>query len=264
REFVSDLEKIQIANNRGRLVSLMEVASLYPTTGPVSLQRDQQMRLVSVLAQADRDKLEQANQAALKAIADLTPPQGSYTRLGGEFKAMREAFEQLGKALAFAIFLVFLILAAQFESFTQPFIIMTTVPLSMAGVYLVLFMTGVSMSIPAYVGVIMLAGIVVNNAILLVDYINVLRARGYGLVEAAVESSKTRLRPVLMTTLTTVLGMAPMALGLGSGSEFYRPLALAVIGGLGLSTLFTLVLSPVLYILIAQLKTYLSGLFNRA
>jgi len=252
RDLVKDLEGIQIANRQGLLIPLSEVTTLYPTTGPVSLDRDEQRRLVSVNAQGDRNRIQDANQAVMNAISDMPPPSGCFIQMGGEFKAMQEAFQQLGLALMFAIVLVFLIMAAQFESFTQPFIIMTTVPLSLAGVYLVLFVTGVSMSIPAYVGIIMLAGIVVNNSILLVDYINILRSRGYALRDAAVKASKIRLRPVLMTTLTTVLGMMPLALGWGSGSEFYKPLALAVIGGLSLSTFFTLVLTPVLYILLTQ------------
>ena len=162
-------------------------------------------------------------------------------------------------ALMLSVFLVYVIMAAQFESFVQPFIIMLTIPLAFFGSLLLLFLMGVSLSIVVFLGMIMLAGIVVNNAIVLVDYINTLRERGSELVEAVHTAGTVRLRPILMTTATTVLGLTPMALGLGDGAEIRTPMALAVIGGLITSTALTLIIIPTFYVLIARLTERLFG-----
>jgi HAE1 family hydrophobic/amphiphilic exporter-1 len=166
-------------------------------------------------------------------------------------------------ALALSIFLVYVIMAAQFENLIHPLVILFTIPLAFFGTALLLGALGVSLSVVVFLGMIMLAGIVVNNAIVLVDYINVLRRRGLGVVEAIVTAGKVRLRPILMTTATTVLGLLPMALGplLGGseGAEIRTPMALAVIGGLVTSTLLTLVAIPVLYFLFDRLQARLTG-----
>jgi len=146
-----------------------------------------------------------------------------------------------------AALIVYMVMASLYESFMAPFIIFLTIPLALVGVIAMLFVTGTSLSIVAFIGVIMLAGIVVNNSIVLVDYINQLRARGYSVREAVVEGGRTRLRPILMTALTTILALTPLALGLGSGGEAWSPMARSVIGGLCASTLLTLLVIPVIY-----------------
>jgi HAE1 family hydrophobic/amphiphilic exporter-1 len=150
-------------------------------------------------------------------------------------------------AFALALFLVYIVMASQFESMVQPFLIMMTVPLALIGVILVLFATGTTVSIMVFIGLIILAGIVVNNAIVLIDYINTLQARGASKTEAIVDAGRARLRPILMTTLTTVLGLTPMALGLGEGAEIRTPMAITVIAGLSVSMLLTLIVIPILY-----------------
>jgi len=150
-------------------------------------------------------------------------------------------------ALIFSIFLVYAVMAVQFENFLFPFIIMFSMPATVIGVVLGLLVTGLSFSIPAFIGLIMLAGIVVNNSIVLVDYINILRRRGMSRYEAILEAGRSRLRPILMTTLTTVLAMIPLGLALGEGAEMQQPLAITIIFGLTVSSLFTLLLIPVVY-----------------
>jgi HAE1 family hydrophobic/amphiphilic exporter-1 len=174
--------------------------------------------------------------------------------MGGETEDMKETMADLIFALGIAIFLIYFILAAQFESFVLPFIIMGSVPLSVSGVIIGLIVTQYKFNIMVMVGIIMLAGIVVNNAIVLIDYINLLRAKGENLERAVRDSGSTRLRPILMTTLTTVFGMIPLALGIGDGSEIYQGMAIAVIFGLVFSTILTLVYIPVLYMLIENRK----------
>ena len=153
-------------------------------------------------------------------------------------------------ALLLAVFLVYLVMASQFESLIHPLVILFTIPLALVGAVLALFITGTTLNVVAFIGVIMLAGIVVNNAIVLVDLINQLRAKGMQKADAIVEAGKARLRPILMTTLTTALGLLPMAIGFGEGSEMRTPMAITVIGGLLVSTLLTLLVIPVVYSLL--------------
>jgi len=168
---------------------------------------------------------------------------------------MQDSFNSMQFALALAVFLVYLVMAAQFESLLHPFIILFTIPLALVGAIWALFLTGTTMNVIAFIGVIMLAGIVVNNAIVLVDLINQLRAAGMEKTAAIREAGRARLRPILMTTMTTALGLLPMAIGLGEGSELRTPMAITVIGGLLVSTFLTLVVIPVVYSLLDR-KTY--------
>jgi HAE1 family hydrophobic/amphiphilic exporter-1 len=163
---------------------------------------------------------------------------------------MQESFLSMQFALALAVFLVYLVMASQFESLIHPFVILFSIPLALVGAVLALFLTGTTLNIVALIGVIMLAGIVVNNAIVLVDLINQLRTEGLARTEAILEAGRARLRPILMTSLTTALGLLPMALGFGEGSEVRAPMAITVIGGLVMSTLLTLVVIPVMYSLL--------------
>ena len=167
--------------------------------------------------------------------------------LGGQQRAIEDSFSSLYLAIGLAIFLVYFVMASKFESLMHPFIILFTIPLGLIGVIWALLLTESAVSVIVLIGVVMLAGIVVKNAIVLVDYINRLREEGVAREEAIVEAGRVRLRPILMTTLTTILGLVPMALGLGEGAEIRQPMAITVIGGLAVSTLLTLIVIPVVY-----------------
>ncbi len=193
--------------------------------------------------------------AEINRIIDETPIPSEYQIIiGGTAEDQQEAFFYLTLAFIAAILLVYMIMAGQFESLLSPFIIMFTVPLSVIGVFFFLFITGTTISVMALVGLVMLVGIAVNNGIVMVDYINQLRKRGKDLLEAVEEGSRARMRPVLMTAATTILGMVPLAIELGSGSETWSPLARAVIGGLTTTTFLTLFVIPILYILFDRLS----------
>jgi HAE1 family hydrophobic/amphiphilic exporter-1 len=167
---------------------------------------------------------------------------------------MQESFRSMQFALLLAVFLVYLVMASQFESLIHPFVILFTIPLALVGAVLALFVTGTTVNVVAFIGAIMLVGIVVNNAILLVDLINQLRADGMEKTEAILEAGRGRRRPILMTKLTPVLGLLPMAIGLGEGAEVRTPMAITVIGGLLVSTLLTLIVIPVVYSLLDRKK----------
>ncbi|MCL6478237.1 MAG: efflux RND transporter permease subunit, partial [Peptococcaceae bacterium] len=167
--------------------------------------------------------------------------------IGGQSQDMSESFGDLGPALILAILLVYMVMAGQFESLLYPFVIMFSIPVSITGVVLSLVLTGRAFSVPAFIGLIMMCGIVVNNAIVLVDYIKQLKSRGLARDEAIVQAGPVRLRPILMTALTTIFAMLPLALGMGEGTEMQAPMATVVIGGLLVSTVLTLVVVPVVY-----------------
>jgi multidrug efflux pump subunit AcrB len=188
-----------------------------------------------------------ASQALQHVLDDLPPPEGFTVRLGGQTEAQAQAFGDLTFAAILAVLLVYMVLASQFKSLIDPLVIMFSVPLGVTGVFLALYLTGTTLSVNSFMGIIMMVGIVVSNGVLLVDFANVLRSRGKPLIEATIDAGRTRLRPILMTTVATIVGLIPMALGIGEGSETNLPLARAVIGGLAVSTLFTLFLVPALY-----------------
>jgi HAE1 family hydrophobic/amphiphilic exporter-1 len=181
-------------------------------------------------------------------------PPGITAMVSGQNEEMQDSFRSMQFALALAVFLVYLVMASQFESLVHPFVILFTIPLALVGAVLALFVTGTTVNVVAFIGVIMLAGIVVNNAIILVDMINQLRSKGMEKTEAILEAGRARLRPIMMTTLTTVLGLLPMAISFGEGTEVRTPMAITVIGGLLVSTLLTLVVIPVVYSLLDRKK----------
>ena len=180
-------------------------------------------------------------------VSGVVMPNGISAIVSGQSEEMQQSFESMQFALALAVFLVYLVMASQFESLIHPFVILFTIPLALIGAVLALFVTGTTLNIVAFIGVIMLAGIVVNNAIVLVDLINQLKAEGKQRIDAIMEAGTARLRPILMTSLTTALGLLPMALGFGEGSEVRTPMAITVIGGLTVSTFLTLLVIPVVY-----------------
>jgi multidrug efflux pump subunit AcrB len=206
----------------------------------------------------------EVNDSIRARLAGLELPEGYAVLLGGEEEAIRDSNRQLAVVVLLAVFLVFVVLALQYESLVNPLVILVAMPLSLVGVGLALRLTGTPLSAPVLLGVILLAGIVVNNAILLVEYVEEYRReKGVPMLQAVVDAGAVRLRPILMTTLTTVLGMLPLALGLGEGSELMQPLAIAVVGGLTVSTLLTLFVVPSAYVLAQRggdrLKAWLTG-----
>ncbi len=253
RRHVRDLSEIFVRAPGGQLVNLANIARVRRDSGPVLVNRKYLQRIVDVTANvAPGQDLGSASAAAQRVVDELPAPDGFTVRLGGQTQAQRDAFRDLIFAAVMAIALVYMILASQFRSLVDPLVIMFSVPLGISGVYAALFLTGTTLSVNSFMGIIMMVGIVVSNGVLLVDFARVLQARGRPLLEATVEAGKTRLRPILMTTIATIVGLIPMALGIGEGSETNLPLARAVIGGLTVSTVFTLFLIPALYTLLER------------
>nr|WP_272509043.1 efflux RND transporter permease subunit [Clostridium ganghwense] len=255
RESISNLQNINIKTASGMSIPLNLVADVKIEKGPVQIQRENQTRVLTVSSQIYGRDLSSVMKDVNQRISKIEMPQGYRYEIGGDNKEMMEAFISLAQALIVAVLLVYMILASQFESLLNPFIIMFTVPLALAGGALGLFVTGKTLSVPAFLGVIVLSGIVVNNAIVLIDYINIRRSRGEEREEAILTAGPTRLRPILMTALTTMLGLLPMALGIAEGSEMQAPMAVVVISGLLFSTVLTLVFIPVVYTLFDDLRT---------
>ena len=247
RESIEDLERIFVTTPSGEAIPLSNIAAVIREEGPVSINHKGQQRLLTVTAELFRRPLGQVRTEIEAELENLLIPSGFEVGFSGSAEDLQESFASLGLALLLAIFLVYAVMAAQFESLIDPFIVMFSLPLSIVGVVLLFLLTGTVFSVNAFIGIIMLAGIVVNNAIVLVDYINRLRKGGMELYDAVLEAGRTRLRPILMTALTTILALVPMGLELGEGSEVRAPLARAVIGGLSTSTILTLVFVPVMY-----------------
>ncbi|MBK7105626.1 MAG: efflux RND transporter permease subunit [Ignavibacteriae bacterium] len=250
----SMIENMQIPLMNGEMIQLKQIANIAEEESSPTIFRENQSRFVSVGIGLSGIDLSKAVEEVNKIVAETAIPSEFQVIIGGTAEDQQEAFFYLTLAFIAAILLVYMIMAAQFESFVDPLIIMFTVPLSVIGVFFFLFMTGTSISVMALVGLVMLVGIAVNNGIVLVDYINQLRKQGKELYEAVKEACTARMRPVLMTALTTILGMVPLALEFGSGSETWTPLARSVIGGLTTTTLLTLVVIPILYILFEKLE----------
>jgi HAE1 family hydrophobic/amphiphilic exporter-1 len=215
--------------------------------GPAEVRREDQGRVVPVYADVVEGGLDQAIVGIEAALAALPRTSDVRWEVGGENEEMRRSFRDLAFAFGLALILVYMILAAQFESFVHPFTILVSVPLAVVGAVAALFVTGEGLNTMSLIGSVILVGIVVNDAIVKVDFINQARVRGAELRAAILEAGRVRLRPILMTTVTTVLGLFPMALGIGRGSDLRAPLAIAVIGGLILATALTLIVVPVVY-----------------
>ena len=249
-EFRNDIDKLkemQLTNLLGKQVSLSSVAEIKQDVGLLEIQRESQQRFVLTTANLNDVSLGKGAKIAQAIIDDTEIPDGVSVSLGGQVVDQGESFGDLYLILFLGIALVYMVMAAQFESFKDPFIIMFAVPFTLVGVVLAFLATGLTLSVTTFIGVIMLMGIVVNNGIVLVDYTNMLRKRGYTLYDAVAEAGRSRLRPILMTTLTTILGMLPMALSKGMGKEMYSPLGVTIIGGLLVSALISLILIPAIY-----------------
>jgi len=252
RERVEDINDILVSTSQGQVVQAKNLLTLRNQAGPTEIQRKNQERIIRVTAEPEV-ALSEALDAVNARLSEVTVPQDFSMGFGNEAEEQARAFAQLQLMLILAIVLVYAVMASQYESLRDPFIIMFSVPLAAIGVVLALKLTGTTFSLQAYIGVIMLAGIVVSNAILLVDYTNILRRRDKMPLREAVETAgRTRLRPILMTSLATILGLVPMSLGIGEGAELQAPLARVVIGGLVASTLITLVVVPTVYTLFEE------------
>ena len=259
KESISDLEQSIIQTPTGSSVPLGQIADLNVSDGPTSINREEQVRTISITGQISGRDLGSVNSDIEKKLSEYEIADGYVYELGGENEEAMEAFKSLGLALILAVVLVYMVLASQFESLLYPFMIMLSVPLAIAGGILGLIVTRRALSVIAFIGFIMLAGIVVNNAIVLVDYINTRRKAGEEREIAIRNAGPIRLRPILMTTLTTVLGLIPLAIGLGDGGEIQAPMATVVISGLILSTLLTLIFIPVMYTVLDDLAIKLKN-----
>ncbi len=244
---IEEIRNLIINPASDRPVTLDAVANVSVSQGPAEIRRVSQERVAIVSANVAYGDLGAAALEAGRIVSQVPMPNGITAMVSGQSEEMQESFQSMQFALALAVFLVYLVMASQFESLIHPLVILFTIPLALVGAVLALFVTGTTVNIVAFIGVIMLAGIVVNNAIVLVDLINQLRMQGKGRTDAILEAGAARLRPILMTSLTTALGLLPMALGFGEGSEVRTPMAITVIGGLLVSTLLTLIVIPVVY-----------------
>ncbi|MDH3746673.1 MAG: efflux RND transporter permease subunit [Gammaproteobacteria bacterium] len=247
---IDEIRRLIVNPASSRPVTLEAVADVRISEGPAEIRRVAQERVAIISANFAYGDLGAAAAEAGRIVQQTPMPEGITAMVSGQSEEMQDSFRSMQFALALAIFLVYLVMASQFESLVHPFVILFTIPLALVGAVLALFLTGTTINIVALIGVIMLAGIVVNNAIVLVDLINQLRSQGIERIDAIMEAGTARLRPILMTSLTTALGLLPMALGFGEGAEVRAPMAITVIGGLLVSTLLTLVVIPVVYSLL--------------
>ncbi len=254
RQSIAAVRELIVNPESDRPVPLSSVAEIRVAEGPAEIRRTDQERVALIQANLAYGDLGSAVMEARTMLSGLQMPYGLSMRITGQSEEMEASFNSLLFALGLAIFLVYLVMASQFESLLHPFVILFSIPLAAVGVALALWLTDTRLSVIVFIGLIMLAGIVVNNAIVLVDLINQLRDRGLERINAIREAARLRLRPIMMTTLTTVLGLLPMALGLGEGSEMRTPMAITVIGGLLTSTFLTLVIVPVMYSLLDRRK----------
>jgi HAE1 family hydrophobic/amphiphilic exporter-1 len=256
------LRRAQVRATTGALVDIDTVADVNEGEGPSQIDRQARQRQITVTAQLEGKPLGDAMNE-VEAIADELVPAHIDRDVGGMGQILAETVESMALALFLAIVMIYVILASQFESLIHPLTIMVSLPLSLIGAFGLLLLTGETMSIFAMIGFIMLMGLVTKNAILLVDYANQQREEGLSRFEALVEAGATRLRPILMTTLAMIFGMLPVAIGHGDGGEVRRGMGLAVIGGLTTSTVLTLVVVPVVYILMDRIAGFAKRLFGR-
>jgi len=255
---------IPVISRSGVVTQVVNLGDIRYERGPISIYRENRVRCISVTAKTDSRDIqgEMAKvQEALKGM-QASLPNGYFIEYGGSFEDMQDTFKDLLLALAIAVVLIYMVMAAQFESFTQPFIVMCTVPLAFIGVAFGLLVMGHPLSVAAFIGIIILIGIVVNNGIVMITFINQLRAEGHSLRESLIKASGIRLRPILITSLTTIFGILPMALAKGQGSEMQSPLGTAVAFGLASSTLLTLFVVPVFYSIVDGIAHWITGILK--
>jgi len=256
RNSIKDLGDITITSPMGFTIPLKQVVTWKIGEGPLTISHEHQTRKVTITANLSGTDLQSSVQQIKTELKDITDnlPLGYFIEYGGAYEDMQESFVTLFYALLLAALLVYVILASQFESFRQPFVIMFTLPLAYIGVIYILVATGTTLSVISFVGLIVLSGIVVNNGIVLIDHINQLRREGLDKKKSIIQACSDRMRPVLITAITTIGGMFPMAVSTGQGSEMRAPLAIAVIGGLITATFFTLLIIPLIYSLVERIS----------
>ena len=248
RTSIEDIENIIIYNNMGKGIRIKDVGTVVESLTPPSIQRKNRERLITVQGLvANGVALSDAVAATDEIMAATEVPSELAVEIGGSYEDQQDMFGDLIMLLAMIIILVYIVMASQFESFMSPFVIMFSIPFAFVGVLLGLFVTGTPLGAMGMIGILILMGVVVKNGIVLIDYTILMRERGKSVAEACVIAAQSRLRPILMTTLTTVLGMIPMAIGQGEGSEMWRSLGMVVAWGLSISTLVTLVIIPTVY-----------------
>lgn len=252
RTSIEDLENIMIYNAQGNGVRVRDVGTVVQRFSPPTIERKDRERVVTVSTVVQDVPMSQVVADAQDAISNMDLPQGINIDIAGSFEDQQDSFTDLLTLALLIVVLVYIVMAAQFESYTYPAIIMTSLLFAFSGVYIMLFLTGHTLNVMSMIGAIMLIGIVVKNGIVLIDYISLNRERGLSIRRAVIDGGRSRLRPVVMTTLTTILGMVPMAIGTGQGAEMWRPMGVAVIGGLTFSTILTLLFVPVLYCVFAS------------
>ncbi len=254
RQSVEDIENITIYNTAGKGIKIRDLGKVVESQTPPTIERRDRERVITVKCVVAQGYALSDVVTAATAVMDETEMPADFSwQFGGTFEDQQDTFSDMIMLMGLIIILVFIIMASQFESLTYPFVIMFSIPFAVTGVLFGLYITNTPMSVMALLGILMLIGIVVNNGIVLIDYIMLCRERGQGLVNAVVTSGRSRLRPILMTTLTTVIGMVPMAVGQGEGSEMWRALGMTVAFGLSFSTLITLIIIPTLYSVFARI-----------
>ncbi|MBU0605672.1 MAG: efflux RND transporter permease subunit, partial [Candidatus Omnitrophica bacterium] len=243
-----DIENLFIVSPlTGKQIRLGNIAKVVDATGPVTIERQNRERVVMVECNAYKRSPGKIVEDLKRETLRIALPPDIFINFGGEAEEQVKAFRDLLLLLLLGIILVYMVMAAQFESLLDPFIVMFAVPFTFTGVILGLALTGTTLSVISFLGIIMLIGIVVNNAIVLISYIGILRARGYSMLDAVTLGGKDRLRPVLMTTITTLVGLMPLALSTGEGSEAWKPLGVTMLSGLSFSTIVTMLFIPTLY-----------------
>ena len=251
RHSIEDIENIMLYNAQGQGIRLKEVGTVVERFNPPTIERKDRERIITVSTVVQGRPMSALIADVQPLIAKMHLPQGVAIQLSGSYESQQDSFADLGMLAVLIIILVYIVMASQFESLTYPGIIMTSILFAFSGVMLILWITGTNLNIMSMIGGIMLIGIVVKNGIVLIDYIILNRERGMSVRRAVLNAGKSRLRPVLMTSLTTILGMVPMAIGTGEGAEMWRPMGVAVIGGLTFSTILTLLFVPTLYTIFA-------------
>lgn len=264
RQDITDIENILVYNSTGAGIRVKDLGTVTETSTPPTIQRKNRERLITVTAVVGKDGvLSEVVEGAEKVIGEMGLPLEMSYKIGGAWEDQQESFSDMITLMVLIVLLVYIVMAAQFESFTYPFVIMFSIPFAFTGVFFGLGLTGTPLGVMALVGVLMLIGIVVKNGIVLIDYINLNRERGMSIRRAVIHGGKSRLRPVVMTSLTTILGMVPMAVGTGEGAAMWRPMGIAVIGGLTFSTILTLLFVPALYCVFAYNGVKLQRRKNR-
>ena len=251
RTTLEDIENITVLTPTGQGVKIKDLGKVVERFTPPTIERKDRERLITVSAVVDGVPMSTVVEAAEYEIDKMDLPAGISVGISGSYEDQQDSFRDLLILGVLIIILVYIVMAAQFESLTYPGIIMTSLLFAFSGVFIILFLTGHTLNVMSMIGGIMLIGIVVKNGIVLIDYISLNRERGLSIRNAVIDGGRSRLRPVVMTTLTTILGMVPMAVGTGQGAEMWRPMGTAVIGGLTFSTILTLLFVPVLYCVFA-------------